>query len=230
MKRSSAAIWLTVILVPLTLFLGSRLPGRWYYLTSTLMILELLVPFFLAFERRRPQARELVLIAVMCALTVASRVVMPIPHFKPVFAIIMLSGIAFGAESGFLVGAVTAFASNFFASQGPWTPWQMMAYGAGGLLAGLVFRKRRGAGQSWVLALFGFAATVLVVGVILDCCTVFTALTTLKWSSVLLVLGQGLPMNISNGICTAVTMLLFGRPLLDILERVQVKYGLLDRT
>ena len=228
MKRSSVATLLAVLLVPLTLFLGSKMPGRWYYLTSTLIILELMAPFFLAFERRKPQARELVLIAVMCALAVASRVVVPIPNFKPIFAVIMLSGIAFGPESGFLIGAVSAFASNFFASQGPWTPWQMMAYGASGLLAGLVFHKIRLPRRPWVLAVFGFASMVLIVGILLDCCTIFTSLTTLKWSSVLLVLVQGLPTNISHGICTAVTMVLFGRPLLDMLERVKVKYGILD--
>ena len=122
-----------LLLIPATIYFGLRFSGRAYYVTSTLVMIETLVPFLLAFENRKPQARELVVIAVLSALAVAARVVIPIPNFKAIFAIIMLSGIAFGPETGFLVGAISAFASNFFYGQGPYTPWQMFAYGAGGL-------------------------------------------------------------------------------------------------
>ena len=225
MKKTTFFTLLTLfVLIPLTLFLGSRLPGRWYYFTSTLIIIEILIPFFLAFESRRPQARELVLLAVLCALAVASRAVMPLPNFKPVFAIIMIAGLAFGPQSGFLVGAVSAFASNFIlGGQGPWTPWQMMAFGVAGLLAGAVRLPRK----PWILAVFGFVSMVTVVGILLDCCTIFTALTTIKWSSVLLVLTLGLKTNLSHGIATAVTLLLFAKPLLEKLDRVKLKYGLI---
>ena len=142
MKKNRWIVWLICLLaIALTLALGSMLPRSWYYLTSTLMILELLVPFFLAFEGRKPQARELVLIAVLCALAVAGRVAIPIPNFKAIFAIVMITGIAFGPETGFLVGAVSALTSNFFYSQGPFTPWQMLAYGMGGMVFGLLFRR-----------------------------------------------------------------------------------------
>lgn len=119
MKKSHIATLLIFLLViPATLYFGLRLTGRAYYLTSTLVIIEIIIPFLLAFESRRPQARELVVIAVLSALAVAARVAIPIPNFKAIFAIIMLSGIAFGPEAGFLVGAVSAFASNFFYGQG----------------------------------------------------------------------------------------------------------------
>ena len=115
MKKSTLATMLILfVLIPLTLFLGTKLPGRSYYLTSTLIVIYLLIPFLMAFEGRKPQARDLVLLAVMCALAVASRVAIPLPHFKPIYAVIMLCGIAFGAESGFLVGALSALVSNFF--------------------------------------------------------------------------------------------------------------------
>lgn len=82
------------------------------------------VPFLLVFERRRPQARELVPIAVMSALAVVGRTVfsiVPLPNFKPCSAIIMITAIVFGPETGFLTGALTAFVSNFIFGQGPWT-------------------------------------------------------------------------------------------------------------
>ena len=123
MKKSTVLSSLTlVVLIPATLYLGTRLTGRWYYLTSTLIILETMLPFFFAFETRKPQARELVTLAVMAALAVAGRVAIPIPNFKAITGIIMITGIAFGPQAGFLTGAVAAFASNFFFSQGPWTP------------------------------------------------------------------------------------------------------------
>lgn len=159
MKKSRIATLIVFfVLIPLTLIVGSRLSGRAFYVTSTLVIVELLIPFFLAFEGRRPQARELVVLAVMCALAVAGRVAIPIPSFKAIFGIIMIAGIAFGPESGFLVGAISALASNFFYSQGPYTPWQMMAYGAGGMLAGFVFAEGRLPRKPVVMGIFGFLA------------------------------------------------------------------------
>ena len=120
MKKSHIVMLLTfLLLIPATIYFGLRFSGRAHYVTSTLVMIETLVPFLLAFENRKPQARELVVIAVLSALAVAARVVIPIPNFKAIFAIIMLSGIAFGPETGFLVGAISAFASNFFSGQGP---------------------------------------------------------------------------------------------------------------
>lgn len=231
MKRSTkAALIMALLLVPVTLLLGTKLPGRWYYLTSTLIIIELMAPFFLMFEGRRPRARELVIIAVMCALAAVSRVVFAfMPSFKPITAIIMLTGIAFGPEAGFLTGAVSAFASNFFYSQGAWTPWQMMAYGVGGFLAGLVFFRKRQWIRSWVLAVFGFVAIVLLVGPILDCSTLFTALTVFTPDAVALVFLRGVPANVIHGVSCALTMIAFGPALLAKLERVKRKYGMLDQ-
>ena len=75
MKKSHIATLLIFLLViPATLYFGLRLTGRAYYLTSTLVIIEIIIPFLLAFESRRPQARELVVIAVLSALAVAARV------------------------------------------------------------------------------------------------------------------------------------------------------------
>ena len=186
MKKSNIAM-LTVffLLIPATLFLGTKLSGRGYYLTGTLMILELMIPFFMVFEGRKPQARELVITAVMCALAIAGRVVIPVPNFKAVFAIILLAGIAFGPEAGFVVGAVTAFASNFFYGQGPYTPWQMFAYGAGGMLAGFCFRPRGLPRNRWVMAVFGFVTVLLWIGPLMDLSTVFLMLSRFSWSAIL---------------------------------------------
>lgn len=229
MKRALfLRILVCAVLIPATLFLGTHLKGRWYYLTCTLVIIETMLPFFMAFETRKPQARELVTIAVMCALSVASRVVVLIPNFKPMTAIIMLTGIALGPEAGFLTGAVSAFASNFFFSQGPWTPWQMMGYGFGGFLAGILFFGKKRNHSPAMLAVFGFLTIQLVVGPLLDCCTVFTTGSKLSWKFAAAVFAAGVPYNFKHALACAVTMVLLSKPLLEKLERLIVKYGMMD--
>lgn len=229
MKKSNIATLLVFLLaVPATLLLGSRMPGRWYYLTGTLIIMELLIPFFMSFEGRRPQARELVVVAVLCALAVAARVAIPIPNFKAIYGIVMIAGIALGPQTGFLVGAVAALSSNFFLSQGPYTPWQMMAYGAGGMLAGFLFRKGRLPRNPVCMGLAGFFGVVLFVGPLLDTCTVFLTPIPMRLSSILAIYISGFAVNISQGISTFLVMFLLGKPLLEKLDRIKVKYGMME--
>lgn len=227
-KHNTATLLIFLLFVPLTLILGSRMSGRWYYFTSTLMIMELLIPFFLAFEGRKPQARELVVIAVMAALAVAARVAVPIPNFKAIYGIVMISGIAFGPQSGFLVGAVAALSSNFFLGQGPYTPWQMMAYGAGGMLAGFLFRKNGLTRTPLAMGLVGFLGVLFFVGPLLDTCTVFLTPVTLNLKTIIAIYISGFAVNISQGISTFLVMFLLGRPMLEKLERIQMKYGMLE--
>ena len=229
MKKSNLITLLVCfLLIPATLYLGAQLPGRSYYITGTLIIIELMIPFFMAFEGRKPQARELVVIAVMCAIAIAGRVAIPIPNFKATFALIMLAGIAFGPEAGFMVGAITAFASNFFYGQGAYTPWQMFGYGAGGMLAGFCFAKGRLPQKPLVMAVFGFLATILWVGPLLDCSHIFLMVSVINWDSIIAAFVSGFPVNLSQAICTVLVMLLFARPLLDKLDRIKVKYGMME--
>ena len=46
MRKSTLASLLTLfVLIPATLFLGTQVKGRWYYLISTMIIVELMLPF-----------------------------------------------------------------------------------------------------------------------------------------------------------------------------------------
>lgn len=240
-RKTNWRFWLSlaimVLLVPLAVVLFTRLKQSFYLSGLTIIILTI-AAFFLHFESRKPQARELVLLAVLCALAVASRAAFGfVPHFKPMLAIVMLTGIAFGSEAGFLCGAISGFASNFIFGQGPWTPWQMFAYGIGGMLAGLfalcgVLKKSprawRDGGWRDILGLtvFGFLCILLVVGPLLDTSTFFMA--GFSASSPLAVYLAGVPVNCVHGSAVALTMLLFGKPLLDRLRRIQIKYGMME--
>ena len=229
MKKSTMTTWLIFLLaIPATLFLGSRMTGNWYYLTSTLIIIELLIPFFLAYEGRKPNARELMLIAVMCALAVIARVAVPIPNFKAIYGIIMIAGIAFGPESGFLVGAVSAFCSNFFRGHSPFTPWQMIAYGLAGMLVGYLFRKGRLPRKPVLMGIVGLSVVLFLAGPLLDTCSFFMMHMPVNTQGILALYLSGFAVNVSQGISTFLVLFLLGKPLLDKLERIQTKYGVRD--
>ena len=105
----------------------------------------------------------------MCAIAVAGRTAFfMLPQFKPVVAIVIISGVAFGGEAGFLVGAVTGLVSNMFFGQGPWTPWQMFVFGIIGFLAGVLFRKGFLRRNPISLSIFGGLATFFIYGGIMN--------------------------------------------------------------
>ena len=142
-KRMILSALLILVAIPLTIYIGWNISERQFYITSLLIIVYTMIPFFLVFEKRKPQAKELVVIAVMCAIAVVSRAAFIwLPHFKPMTAIIIITGVALGAEAGFLTGAMTGFVSNFIFGQGPWTPWQMFAFGIAGTSLKFIIRER----------------------------------------------------------------------------------------
>ncbi len=229
-RRSWLTLILLFLLIPAALIFCPRLGGQVWYFTSLLIIALTLCAFFLVFEARRPQARELVVLAVLSALAVASRAAFAaIPHFKPMTAIIMITGIAFGPEAGFLTGAVSGFVSNFLFGQGPWTPWQMFAYGAGGF-SGRTAQPSRctEAKPHCAHSLRLFFTVLIIVGPLLDTCALFTMTGEITASSAKAVYLSGIPVNLIHGAAAGLTMLLFANPLLDKLDRLRVKYGMLE--
>lgn len=203
------------------------------YVAAVLIIALAVVPFLVSFEHRRPDAREVVLMAVLTALAVASRAAFAfMPHFKPMAGVVMIAGIALGPRAGFLVGALAALASGFLFGQGPWTPFQMLAFGAAGAAAGLLGacgafpRAGLSLGQRVGLAAGGFVFVVLVLGPILDTSTLFLMASSLTPASAAAVYLAGLPVNTVHGAATALTLLLAANPLLGQIARVRRKYGL----
>lgn len=229
MKKSTLATLISLfVLIPAALLLGRFLSGRAHYLTSTLVIIFILIPFFLSFEERKPSARILALIAVLCALAVASRTVFAmLPNFKPIYGVIIIAGIALGPQAGFLVGAVSAFASNFLFGQGPWTPWQMLAYGTCGLLAGcLYYRKEKLPKDPLSLGLFGFVSVLFAVCPLLDTSTVLTTLTVFTPTAIISIYTTAILTNLIQAGCTFVTLLAISKPMLRKIDRIITKYGL----
>lgn len=202
-----------------------------YYLMSVLLIVIALGIFFLRFEKRKPAVKEFVTLAVLSAIAVAARAAfVMVPHFKPMTGIIMITGIAFGSGAGFFVGAVSGFISNFIFGQGPWTPWQMIAYGIAGAMAGILSKKKQTSKkQIFLTAVYGFLVVLLLVGPILDTCAIFTMSNVVNAKTAAAIYLSGLPVNAVHGAATFLTLLLLCRPMIEKLERMKQKYGIMDR-
>jgi energy-coupling factor transport system ATP-binding protein len=229
-KRTLAATGLILLLIPLTLFVGETyLAGRKYYFISLLIMLECMIPFFLIFESRRPQARELVIIAVLCAIGVAGRAVFfMLPQFKPVMALTIIAGVAFGGETGFLVGAMTMLASNVLFSQGPWTPWQMFCMGIIGFLAGVLFRKGWLRRSRVSLCIYGALAAILIYGGIMNPASALMWAGELNWKAIVTYYISGFPMDCIHAAATWLFLWFAAEPMLEKLDRIKVKYGLIE--
>lgn len=229
-KRTVASLFLILFLIPLTIWFGMRIGDRKYMFISLMIVAYTMIPFFMVFEGRKPQARELVVLAVLSAIAVAGRAAFfMLPQFKPLVAIVIIAGISFGAESGFLVGAISMFASNMFFSQGPWTPWQMFAAGIIGFLAGILFRKGRLGTGKFQLCLYGFLSTFFIYGLIMNTASAFMYQSQVTWASLLPMYFSGAPMDLIHATATAFFLFVFSRPMLEKLERIKIKYGLIER-
>ena len=219
-----------LILIPAVVVSGALLfRDRQYAWVSLCVTLLSCVPVFLHFERSGADAKRMVLLACMTALSVLGRILFAmIPAFKPVTAMVVITAMYFGSEAGFLTGAVSGFVSNFLFGQGPWTPWQMFAYGVGGFLAGLLSRLGVLKRNRIALTLFGFFTVLVIVGPLLDTCALLTMTGEITVSSARAVYLSGIPVNLIHGAAAGLTMLLFANPLLDKLDRLRVKYGMLE--
>ncbi len=227
-KRTIAACMSVLVFIPLTIFIGAYyLDSGRYLFISLLIMLECMIPFFAVFEGRKPQPRELVLIAAICAINIVGRTAFfMLPQFKPVLALTIISGVALGAESGFLVGALTMFASNMLFSQGPWTPWQMFAMGIIGFLAGVLFKKGLLSSSKLSLCVFGALSAVMIYGLIMNSYFVLFMPEGLNFKIWLTYIISGLPMDCVHAAATVVFLCIAAEPMLEKLERIKKKYGL----
>lgn len=230
-RRTIVATVSILLFIPLTIFAGIFYMGdRQYNLVAILVLFESMLPFFLVFESRKPKARELVIIAVLCAIGVAGRsLFFMLPQFKPIMALTIISGVAFGGETGFLVGAVTMLVSNMLFSQGPWTPWQMFAMGIIGFWAGILFQK------GWLrrvrssLATFGAFSAIIIYGGIMNPASVFMfSSQSISFQTILGSYITGLPMDLVHGFGTVIFLMLAAEPMLEKLDRIKIKYGLVE--
>ncbi|GEK34278.1 ECF transporter S component [Kurthia sibirica] len=227
-KKQLLSLILLFIVIPLILIVGVTLfnDGK-YTIISIIVVLIACIPFFLSFERRKPNAREILVIAVMSAISVAGRAAFAwLPGFKPVTAFAAITGFKLGPEAGFLTGAVSAITSNILFGQGPWTPFQMFTWGILGYAAGLL-------GKTFLM---NYKATLIVYGIIagvlfsliMDIWTVMSYDGSFNWTRYFAAAGTALPFTFMYALSNVVFLLLMYKPIGDKLERIKVKYGIMQ--
>lgn len=197
-----------------------------YYIVSVVILIASMLPFFVSYEQKKVTARDITLTATLIALAVVSRAAFYlVPQVKPIAAVVIVSAVCLGAHKGYIVGAFSAFVSNFIFGQGMWTPFQMVALGTVGLLAGLIFRWLKV--NRYTLSIVGFVLATVVYGAIVDMSTVLSAYgnnVTLKGA--LSIYASGAVFSFVFGGATAVFLFLFGMPFITKIERISKKYGL----
>ena len=229
--RTWFALVLMLLIVPALLYLSVRIfHGKKYMISSLIGVFAAMLPFFMMFEGRKPKARDIMVIAVLSALGVAGRAAFfMVPSFKPVAAFVILTGISFGGEAGFLVGCLIMLISNMFMGQGPWTPWQMFSFGIIGFLAGILYKKGILKARKIDLCIYGFLSVVLIYGGIMNPASVLMAYGHITKESLLAFYISGLPVDLVHAASTVVFLCIMSQPLLTKLERIKVKYGLIQR-
>ena len=231
-KRTVVSIVAVLVLIPATIWFGvARLGDKKYFFISLLVLLEAMLPFFVSFEDRKPKVRDIVTLAVMCALAVTGRTAFfMLPNFTPVMAIVIIAGVAFGCEGGFITGAMTMFVSNFIMGQGPWTPWQMFAMGLVGFLAGLFFAGSSVRTRNMTklgLCIFGALICIVVYGGIMNPASVIMWQPNVNFSMIMASYVTGFPFDLAQATSTVIALWLVARPFLEKLDRVRIKFGVL---
>lgn len=225
MIKKWISYFLLCIAIPAIVLIGSMLfKDKQYAWISLCVALLSCIPFFLAFEKGKSGSKEMILIAVMVALSVIGRILFtPIPGFKPVTALVVITAIYFGPQAGFMTGSLTAVISNFYFGQGPWTPFQMVVWGLIGFIAGLLAKPLKK--SRILLSVYGIFAGIIF-SLLMDVWTVLWWDGTFQISRYLAAIVSALPFTAEYAVSNVIFLLILSGPIGKILERIKMKYEL----
>ncbi len=201
---------------------------NWSVLSLSTALLGLLV-FFLKFESRRPSAGEIALLATMSALAALGRLPFAaIPNVQPTTFLVIITGYVLGPGAGFAVGALAALTSNFFLGQGPWTPWQMVAWGLAGLTSGILAKVQVYHSRFVLLTLtlvWGY-----LYGLIMTTWHWLTYIYPLTWQTFVATYIAGFAFDTLHAVGNVIFMYLMGMEMIKILQRFanRLSYNTID--
>ena len=194
-----------------------------YYVPCAVLIL-LGFAGFLLYLARRVRMKDMIMITVLSAIIAISRgVFFWIPQFKPVSALVLITGSCFGSVPGMLVGMLSGFLSNFMFSQGPWTPFQMLSWGLLGFIAGLIADPLRR--SRVVLAIYAVISGVLY-SLLMDIWSTLWSDGYFNVSRYLAFVVSSAQFTLIYAVSNLVFLLLLARPIGKILGRIKTKYGI----
>lgn len=173
---------------------------------------------FIWYERRGSSTREIALVATLAALAGLSRIPFAaFPSVQPTTFLVLISGFVFGPGPGFITGSMAAFASNMLLGQGPWTPWQMAAWGLAGICGGLLGRKNRPFRKP--LMVFVALGWGFLFGWILNTWHWLAFIYPLNLNSFLVTQLSGIWADTMHALANGLFMLLAGKELIRLLDR-----------
>ncbi|WP_217593432.1 ECF transporter S component [Cohnella sp. GbtcB17] len=227
MDKRRRAILIAVIIMAAGLAVASAIWDGHYLLLSAVAMTLAMTPLFVRFERRRLEPREIAMLAALAAVAALGRIAFaPLPSFKPTSFVVIVAALVFGSEAGFIVGAVAALASNLFLGQGPWTPWQMFAWGMVGASAGWLRHTR------FMKSRIGMCAFGLVWGFlfgwIMNVWSLLSLPDAFGWELVLLTYAQSFYFDLAHAVANVLFLGFFGLSWVRLLDRIRKKYGLLE--
>lgn len=219
-----------LIVVPALIFICFHFLGdEYYYLTACLILVVPILSYFMNFEKKGLNVQHFVIIAVFIALTVATRAAFfAIPQFKPILALVIISGICLGCTDAFLIGAMSAFVSNFIFGQGSWTIWQMFSLGLIGFIAGLIFFNHLDLNKNKniiIVSIFGLLST-FVYSAINNFCFLLMAKTPLSIEAFVSASAMSFTMDLTLAAATLIFLILLTKPVNKVLERIKLKFDL----
>ena len=223
--RKKLSIAILLLSVPISVLLAATVfSDKSYAYLSLVIVVISLAALFISFEKKENSARQLIVISIMCVLSIVGRLVFAvIPAFKPVTAIIILLSMYFGGEAGFICGAMTALISNFYFGQGPWTPYQMLAWGLVGLFAGLLAPLLR---RNLIITCVYGALAGVIFSLIMDIQTAMWYTNEFNLAVYATKIGTSLPFTIIYAVSNVIFLLLLAKPIGKKIERLKIKYGI----
>jgi Prenyltransferase and squalene oxidase repeat len=190
---------------------------------SFLIVGAVILAGFAWYERSRPPAQVVALVAALAALAIAGRIAFAaFPNVKPTTDIVVFAGYALGGAPGFAVGALTALVSNFWFGQGPWTPWQMAGWGLCGVLGALLALGTRNAGRLTLAAICAFAG--IFYGALLNFSLMATYGGDLSLRYFLVLEGRAIPFEIAHVLGNVVLALVAGPAMVRMLTRFRERF------
>ncbi|MBQ8961734.1 MAG: ECF transporter S component [Ruminococcus sp.] len=218
--RSVIKVAVPFLILPVLTIAGALIFDQKKHIIISLSVAVFALLLFAAgFEKRSTGTRRMVIVAVMTALCFAGRF---IPFLKPIMALTIISALYLGGEAGFLVGALAAVLSNFYFGQGPWTAFQMLAWGFSGLFAGFFAEHLK---KSKALLLIYGALSGILYSWIMDIWTVLWYNEGFSLKFYLSTLTTAIPYTLSYMVSNVLFLLLLSKPIGDKLGRIKIKYG-----
>lgn len=227
MSKHNKIALISLIMAILTVVVGVLLwRDQQYNLIIMLLVVISWIPFYFKYELSHPKTREVVILAIMIALTTLARTLFILfPSFKPVSALVIIMAVVFGKQDGFLCGSLSALISDFVFGIGPWTPFQMLAWGLIGYLAGMFCHQLYQ--NKWLLYSYGAVAGIIF-SMIMDLWSVLAIDNSFNLSRYLFTVIAALPVTITYIVSNIIFIFVFKDVMFKILQRVKIKYGIME--